>query len=772
MPAINWTQLLNVSNVGGVLTKTGGANDTPNAGAVSADVLSGDGSYEFTIDHSNDYYIGLDPSATLVTDYTQLNYLFLCVQGGSVSFRENGVYQGESVFDPGTVAKFDRSSGVIKFYLDNVLVYTSPTPLVGDARLHALLLDIGTSISNGTITGGGSSIPTLPIPSAIAQTGAPTTYPTAITDRNQRIPPSVFVPPARGEVYVDALFGNRPIVRGSDGTVGPANLIGKSHRIGSSSSSCIWSRDSSQIWGTTPSGAITLWAVDLSTNSATRARLTFLRVLDFTNEPTFSRVTAGRMFGGMGTKVKEHNTQTNTYTDVADIAILDPSAVPDPPLGLVLGGTVQSSMSNPERIAVFYGGQAQDAHFRCMIFDKNNTANKLILDTLDRTINGVSVPGMDAFHIHSIGLSYSGRYVMLSTTSEDETADPSGNSLIHVWDTALGTVTEVTDGMFPWGHGVMGWNDWVNNDAGGDSPYDAFQWRYRQLSDLANPALVINPKIGPPHMVYQDTHSTWANAQSNVVVPFLMVSYRYNEDIPENLDLLGNRDNTVAYRAGDNEIAFIHPVTGALERVCHHLSNIYGDDGNNGGTAFWYQPQGHQSPNGRLIVYHSNKLKTLGVDVTGDPTTAYRSDLWVVDMDWVLEGEEPPPDPEVTPGDILNLQIGRTSEQSLEIDKRDKMNIELFKGATKRLIVTVKGGGITGWAIEAKVRNSKGELVATIPCPVQSDTVFWLTFTSTISSGFATEEHSLDAWRTDAGSEEPLVVPSRLAVLSSVRFPA
>jgi hypothetical protein len=45
----------------------------------------------------------------------------------------------------------------------------------------------------------------------------------------------------------------------------------------------------------------------------------------------------------------------------------------------------------------------------------------------------------------------------------------------------------------------------------------------------------------------------------------------------------------------------------------------------------------HPSPNGRFIALSTNFEKTLGLDPTpGEPTTAYRSDIWILDTEWVV----------------------------------------------------------------------------------------------------------------------------------------
>lgn len=768
MAAITWVNLTAQTNYNSgttALSKASGSDDVGDAGAQSSVPLTADGEVTITQPALGQMVIGLDPSATAVA-WNELDYAFNIQQSGAFDMRESGAYVGEDSYSTGAVWKITRTGTTIKYYLNNVLKRTSTVPSSASLYVHVLLYDVGNAITTGTITGAGSpSIPTLPEPSAVTQTAAPVSYSNAITHTNAlalpiNTPPTV---PALHATYTDPLF-NQYIRRGTDGTVGGPGALGKSHRMPSSEVCCVWSRDSSQLYAVTPNGTIELYSIDQSTDTATRGKLTYIRDLTFNTEPTFSRVTAKVIYGVSGFKVKRYDTQTNTYTDLADLAVLDPSYTVG---GLVMGGSVQSSMSNPERIAIFYGGNQQDAHFRCMVFDADNLNNKLVLDTQARTINGVAVT-MDQFHLHAIAIDLSGRFVILYSTNADEIADPTGNSQIYVWDTANGTVTEMTNAMFPFGHVAVGWKTMVNQDPGSGT-FDALQWQYRALDNIAASADVL-PVQMTPSMTYMGDHPVWTNGRSDVVTPFFTATQRINEDIAVNLEVGGNRTNTVAYRAGDNEIIAVHPVTGALYRFCHHWANGYTDDGSGINNGFWYQPMAHPSPDGRFIVFSSNWWKQLGNDAAGTPAIAKRSDLFVLDTTWVVGT---PATPAVTITAVASFTVKRQNEQTITINKGEEMGqlLEVYRGSAKKFNVNVTGGGITGFSLEATVRDSTGAVRATIPCPVVSDTQFSLTFTSAISLGLSTGGYEIDVWRNNAGAEEPLVLPTPLVVQGSVRFP-
>lgn len=639
MPDINWTDIpaTTTTLVGSTLTKTSGSAGTPNAGGISQ-VLSGDFSVQLMVPSATaKVYVGLDPAASLVTDFTQLNHLMMVVETGNVSYRENGSYLGElpsANRGANALLKLVRVGSTIKCQVNSEAEFTFPTPDAADIRLHVLLLDVGNSVTDGVVTsGGGGTIATLPAPAAITQTSAPVSYPNAIAHKSPLPPPEVIpAAPARGGVYLDPVF-NTYWRRGTDGNTGtlPARL-NRSHRLNSSAPTCIWSRDDAYIIGTTPSGAIELYSVDTSFDDATRASLTHIRDLTFNSEPTFSRVTAGRIFGVVGFKIREHNVAANTYADLMDLAVIDSAYTTG---GKVLGGSVQSSMSNPERIVCFYGGTAQDTHKRALVFDKGDPSNGLIIDTQARTIahastpaDGVSVPGMDDFWIHSVAIDLSGQYVLLNSTQQP------GDAITYIWDTANGTVFPATGALHANGHSMAGWKKWFNNESFGDSPYFAYQIVKRSLADPATYSKV----FGPPSFtdqVYSDSHYASENQRSDVQTPIFGCAYRYYEDIPENLNTGGFRGNTKSYKALDNEVFAIHPDTGEVYRFGHTYADVYADDGT-GASGFWYQPMVHPSPSGRFIARSSNHMKTLGLDPTvGEPQTLYRADIDICDTAWV-----------------------------------------------------------------------------------------------------------------------------------------
>lgn len=509
----------------------------------------------------------------------------------------------------------------------------------------------------------------LGVSSSLAQT---TVYPTAVTDLIARPVPSITVPAGLNSTFVDPSFG-RVIRRITNGTTGNASNQNASHRMPSSEQVAAFGRNSDRFYAETPYGTIEYFKLDVATGNAT-----YLRDLPFTSEPTFSRVQPSVIYGPVGYRVIAYDTDTNVSTTLLDLTKSDPAYAVAP---LVLGGSVQSSAGSVERIIAFYGGASQDKHFRAVVFDAANPANASVLDTVAKTLNGVPI-AMDSFHIHAIGMDQSGRYAIIYPTGPDQSA---GAAPMYAWDVSAGVVT--ANRTMPWGHDSAGYGVYVNNAGDIGSPYDAYEFAVRNLNDLSHYTKVISPQL-TPQMVNMDTHPNWANARPDVLTPLVVGTYRFYENIAQNLDTdPTHRTNTVAWRAGDNEIDSFMPVAGGtIYRWAHHFSNIYSDDGSGAGIGFWYEPIPQVSPDGRWILFHSNMQKSLGLDaVEKSAAFKYRSDLFLIDTQQPLVTSTAPsstaPTVIVSPTTLVSNQAFTVTVTG---DCTDVTGVELFKNGTSQ----------------------------------------------------------------------------------------
>jgi hypothetical protein len=468
-----------------------------------------------------------------------------------------------------------------------------------------------------------STIPTLPVPALAPQLAAPISYPYACTDLIARpLPASFAVPPDANSTFVDAAFG-RIVHRVTNGASG--NTSNRSFRVPSSENACAWRRDVKGFVCLTTGGTVKYFAFDPTT-----AEATYVRDLPFATEPTCSRLRPSVIYGttnggSVGWKVLAFDVDSGVQTTLLDLAQIDPAYAVS---GLYFGGSTQSSAANPERLAIFYGGSGQDKHFRVCVFDPTDLSTRLVLDTQAKTINGIAAPLDVACHVHSVGLDQSGRYVLLYPTGGDITA---GAAQSYVWDVTTGTIVGLRkDGA---GHACDGYGVHINKDGGIRSPYDADSWVSRALVSVDAPSAVPTALLSPA-LVYASDHPQYNNARADAVTPFATITYRFNEDVPNNLSTDPNqRINTVPWRAWDNEVLTVHPVTGVVSRWGQHGSDIYADDGSSVSAAFEYQPMPQISPDGRWLLFSSNRGKTLGLDAgSKSAAIAHRTDLFLVDL--------------------------------------------------------------------------------------------------------------------------------------------
>lgn len=190
---VTWTNLVKCTVSGVTLTKNSGINDSPDAGANSLQQInSGDGYVEFSASGAiKNRYLGLTQNYAGVS-YKSINFALhlttLAAGGGFIAeARENNVYRGGTIYNSGTIFRISIEGGVVKFYRDGTVFYTSQTkpnyPLVVDTTF----LDLNGAISNTVIATGTTTPPPPPVDttppvississSGISPTGATVTW--------------------------------------------------------------------------------------------------------------------------------------------------------------------------------------------------------------------------------------------------------------------------------------------------------------------------------------------------------------------------------------------------------------------------------------------------------------------------------------------------------------------------------------------------------------------------------------------------------------------
>ena len=154
---VDWTNLVGVTANGNDLTKTSTTAGW-NAGAISSQTLSGDGSVEFSVgENDTGKMCGLSHTSANQT-FTEIDYALSLGGAGVVRVYENGTLKSSfGSYVPGDKFIVAVEGGVVKYYKNDVLLYTStiaPTyPLLVDTSLY----HTGTTITDAVIAGAWSN---------------------------------------------------------------------------------------------------------------------------------------------------------------------------------------------------------------------------------------------------------------------------------------------------------------------------------------------------------------------------------------------------------------------------------------------------------------------------------------------------------------------------------------------------------------------------------------------------------------------------------------
>jgi hypothetical protein len=170
----------------------------------------------------------------------------------------------------------------------------------------------------------------------------------------------------------------------------------------------------------------------------------------------------------------------------------------------------------------------------------------------------------------------------------------------------------------PGGHATPGFGFALNQDCCVSSAWDGAQWVMRSLAAPLVPWDLINPVLSPKQLYFSD-HTSWNNAQPDLLVPAISGTYRYDGGIGP-------------WRAWDEEIIGIETnATGGGARVwrfAHHRSDVR-SDANPAALDFWSEPRPSVSPDGRWVVFTSNWEKTLGIDTR---VGTHRQDVFLLQL--------------------------------------------------------------------------------------------------------------------------------------------
>jgi hypothetical protein len=394
---------------------------------------------------------------------------------------------------------------------------------------------------------------------AIAELSMPASW-TPITDRMTRPKPAPLPLGPAGFAFVDPVFGAK-LWRVTD----EKTSSGKSCRMPSNAAVSAWNADSTTFAIIDESMNVVIFQVG---NDGVPTQLP--AVVGGYTEPAFSYLNPRMLYrvGGHNSLIVQvWDLSANTHLDVVDLTVKFPA--------LPLTNTYANAIvTDGDSMVVLFGGAAADLHH----YVWHSTTDRL-LDTLV-----LPVP----FHIHGMMQERSGRYVLLGPTQPDITA---GVAKLWIWDMQVNVVTPIT--KLAGGHCAAGYGELINQDCCTSSSYDGLQYQRRTfVSPDVTHDLFTDADLPSPKEVFIADHANWRAARPDVVVPFATATFRESGD-------------PTPWRAWDDEVLLIHPITKVVQRICHHQAvHMTGD--------FWEQPMLHVSPDGKHATFTSNWDGTLG----------------------------------------------------------------------------------------------------------------------------------------------------------------
>ncbi|MGA9772457.1 MAG: fibronectin type III domain-containing protein, partial [Blastocatellia bacterium] len=157
MAALMWTNILNCTASSNSLQKTGGSDQSDDARATSVQSIeSGDASVEFTAKETNkDRWCGLNNSNAIHQEADDINFAIKLNSKKKAIVTENGSVKAKIKYKANNVFRIAIESGVVNYYKNGSVFYTSSARPVYPLLVNASLMHSMSSISNVMINGAG-----------------------------------------------------------------------------------------------------------------------------------------------------------------------------------------------------------------------------------------------------------------------------------------------------------------------------------------------------------------------------------------------------------------------------------------------------------------------------------------------------------------------------------------------------------------------------------------------------------------------------------------
>ena len=148
---VAWTATVNVTASGATLTKSGGCDGCPDAGAVSGQEISNGGWFEFVPTLGGRMYAGLSQDGWTSTSPGSIGHALSFWPDGGWDIREFGQYRAEGRFVQGDLFRIAIEDRQVRYYKNNTLLYQSAFSPSLPARLDASFLSTGSQIGGAVV---------------------------------------------------------------------------------------------------------------------------------------------------------------------------------------------------------------------------------------------------------------------------------------------------------------------------------------------------------------------------------------------------------------------------------------------------------------------------------------------------------------------------------------------------------------------------------------------------------------------------------------------
>lgn len=148
---VTWTSLVKATATGATLQKAGTCGSCFDAGALSQQRISGDGELIFTVAAGQRLFVGLARDTTATISYTTIDYALSFWPNGTFEVRENNTYRAEGALQAGDVFRLSVKAGIVTYYRNLDLIYTSRTPVSGALVVDASLASLSSVVATAAL---------------------------------------------------------------------------------------------------------------------------------------------------------------------------------------------------------------------------------------------------------------------------------------------------------------------------------------------------------------------------------------------------------------------------------------------------------------------------------------------------------------------------------------------------------------------------------------------------------------------------------------------